>query len=82
MDSRRYPHEHLAGASLACVSINKIEIYFDASRLSLVSIVNMPRSAARQKVRFSIIEGNRQAVRLVLLDFPRILIFNGRRGHA
>ena len=39
-----FPDEHLAEASLACVSINKIEIYFDASRLSFVSIVNLPRS--------------------------------------
>ena len=37
---------------------------------------NMPRSAAQQKMRFSIIEVSRQAVRLVLLDFPRILFLN------
>ena len=42
----------------------------------------MPRSAAQQDLRISIIEVSRQAVRLVLLDFLRILIFNGRRGHA
>ena len=43
---------------------------------------NMPRSAARQKMRFSIIEVSRQAVRLVLLDFPRILFLNSCWGHA
>ena len=43
---------------------------------------NMPRSAARQKMQFSIIDVSREAVRVVLLDFPRILIFNGRRDHA
>ena len=43
---------------------------------------NMPRSAARQKMRFSIIEVSRQAVRLVLIDFPRILFLNSCWGHA
>ena len=35
-----------------------------------------------KKKRFLIIEVSRQAVRLVLFDFLRILISNGRRGHA
>ena len=39
---------------------------------------NMPRSAAQQKMRFSIIKVSRQAVCFVLLDFPRILNFDGR----
>ena len=42
----------------------------------------MPRRAASQKMRFSIIEVSRRAVRLVLLDFPRILNCDGRRGHV
>ena len=37
---------------------------------------NMPRSAAQQKMRFSIIKVSRQAVCFVLLDFPRILNFH------
>ena len=38
---------------------------------------NMPRSAARQKMRFPIVQVAWQAVRLLLLDFPRILFLNG-----
>mgnify|MGYP003323659079 CR=1 FL=1 len=40
-------------------------------------IHNMPRGAARQKLRFSIIGVSRQAVRLVLLDIRGILCLHG-----
>ena len=43
---------------------------------------NMPRSAARQTMRFSIVQVAWEAVRLLLLDFPRILFLNGCWGHA
>ena len=46
-------------------------------------LITIYRTAPLEKtMRFSIIELSRQAVRLVLFNFPRILIFNGRRGHA
>ena len=38
---------------------------------------NMPRSAARQKMQFPIVQVAWQVVRLQLLDFPRILFLNG-----
>ena len=56
--------------------------HFQAPAIAKRPIHNMPRSAARQKMRFSIIEVSRQAVRLVLLDFPRILFLNSCWGHA
>ena len=67
----------------ACIKTN-----LESERCSFVPAVqtlpshNMPRSVTQQKVQFSMIEINRKAVRLVLIDFPGILIFNGRRGHA
>ena len=56
--------------------------HFQAPVIAKRQIHNMPRSAAGRKLRFSIFEVARQAVRVLLFNFCRNCIFNPCRGQT
>ena len=83
-------NHHFNNRTLMCIEVKQAWKYIAGAAARTVVRPRWPSGRIKtcraaplnKKMRFSIIKVSRQAVCFVLLDFPRILNFDGRWGHA